>query len=178
MLPKRGRVMACFLAANEQYSGRGGSLGRVVLTWIQTSSGTLSFSIKSRIKPNSVSEAEGKPASISLNPHSIRSLIKVSFCGREREEPTRSAAKNPQSSPSQAGQIRLTCAGVIGFTSDWLPSRRLEGNSVVEGGWRREWIDLDEKGRPVSGDGTGQALEPSYAQQVARTSCQPSEEPW
>lgn len=51
--------------------------------------------MRPRMKPNSVSLAEGKPASISLKPHLRRRSKK-----------------------------RLFCSIVIGFTSAWLPSRR------------------------------------------------------
>lgn len=54
-------------------------------TWSQTSFGNSSFSMRPRMKVNSVSLAEGKPASISLNPHLMRLLSRRRVCFQFRD---------------------------------------------------------------------------------------------
>ena len=66
-----------------------------VSTWIVTSSGIRFCSIKALKNSYSVSDAAGKPTSISLNPIFTKSLKNSIFCSR-----------------------------LIGITSAWLPSRR------------------------------------------------------
>ena len=66
-----------------------------VSTWIVTSSGIMSCSISVRTSSYSVSDAAGKPTSISLKPISTRSRKNSSFSSR-----------------------------LIGSINAWLPSRR------------------------------------------------------
>jgi hypothetical protein len=111
------------LAPRQASKVRSISSGRLcVRTWMVTSSGIIFFSMSSRTKSKSVSEAAGKPTSISLKPISQSSL-----------------------------NIRVLRSESIGSISAWLPSRRstahqIGGLVMTALGHRRSLISIGLKG--------------------------------
>src|SRR4029079_7346214 len=94
-------MIAC-LAPRQASKVRSISSGRdCVSTWMVTSSGIIFFSISSRTKSKSVSDAAGKPTSISLKPIWQSSL-----------------------------NIRVLRSESIGSISAWLPSRRSTAHQI------------------------------------------------
>ena len=90
------------LAPRQASKVRSISSGRLcVSTWMVTSCGIIFFSISSRTKSKSVSDAAGKPTSISLKPMSQSSL-----------------------------NIRVLRSESIGSISAWLPSRRSTAHQI------------------------------------------------
>ena len=90
------------LAPRQASKVRSISSGRLcVSTWMVTSSGIIFCSISSRTKSKSVSDAAGKPTSISLKPISTSSL-----------------------------NIRVLRSESIGSISAWLPSRRSTAHQI------------------------------------------------